>query len=180
MASINKKTGQLGQFVHAKAQGYISAQPRLRRGEIRFRFGVGDKEKMSVSAPIRSVARLDTRKGANLYIRGALHASGERIFMGIRGGISAALDDTQYAWGEAQGELIEVRKEYGDFCWADLMCNELPVSALLNARLRRLIENAERGETIRLSGDLEIVENKIELAANKILFENTIRNKKGR
>lgn len=180
MAFVNKKIGQLGQFVHAKAQGYISAPPQLINEQIRFRLGVGYTEKIRVTAPLRSVARLDTRKGANLSIRGALHTTGDRIFMGIRSGISAALDDTQYAWGEAQGELIDVRKEYGDFCWADLMCNEIPVSALLNARLRRLIENAERGEIIRLSGDLEIVENKIELAANKILFENTIRNKKGR
>lgn len=180
MASANKKTGQLGQFVHAKAQGYISARPLLRGGHIRFPLGVDDKEKIRVSAPIRSVTRLDTRKGANLNVRGALHASGERIFMGIRGGISAALDDTQYAWGEAQGELMDVRKEYGDFWWADLICNGIPVSALLNARLRRLIANADQGEIIRLSGDLEIVENRIELAANKILFENVIRNKKGR
>ena len=180
MASVNKKNGRLGQFVHVKAQGQIPAPPQLLDERMRFRLVVGCSENMRVSVPVGSVARLDTRQGANISVRGALHRAGQRVFMGARSGISAAVDATQYAWGEAQGELIEVREEYGDFCWADLMCNGIPVSALLNARLRRLIENAERGETVRLSGDLEIVENKIELAASKILFESVIRNKKGR
>lgn len=191
MESANKQgLRPLGHFIHAKAQGYVAAAPRRfsRAGArgVRFRLGVdadGVKRQFSVRARAsdhKTETLLDgIAKGSRLRLGGALQPAGGGLFIGVRSGIRAAEDERQYAFGEAQGVYKRLREEYGGFAWAELLCKSARVSALLNARLRELMRRVNAGDTIRLSGSLDIFEG-IEIDADKLLFESVIRNMKGR
>ena len=180
----------LGQFIHAKAQGYVAAAPRRfsrgGAGGVKFRLGVdvdGMKRHFKIQArasDAKTQALLDKiAKGSRLWLGGALHQSSGGRFIGVRSGIRLADAEDQFAVAEAQGVYERLREEYGGFAWADLRCKSAGVSALLNARLRALISRVNRGDTIRLSGSLTIFDG-VEIDADKILFESVIKNMKGR
>ena len=146
----------------------------------------GYRSQISLGAKFRGGKRDDLlrglKKGSRVAVKGAMHKVGERYFVGINSGVRLADDGREFGDADAQGafSLLRDSDELGlADAAARLFCKDVMVDAELNERLRRLIANASIGDVIRLSGALRI-DKGVKMRAEKILFEEVIRNKKGR
>lgn len=189
MAAMNKQQGALGKYIYFRGQGYLPSDPRAHgdgiRAFLRWTDESGYRSQISLGAKFRGGKRDELlrglKKGSRVSVKGAIHKVGERYSVGINSGIQLADDDREFGGADAQGAFSLLRDDDHGLpnAMARLFCKDIMVDAELNERLRRLIASASIGDVIRLSGALRI-DKGVKMRAEKILFEETIRNKKGR